>query len=87
MNRVSVSGGDPEKVFDIPAVDMPSHDSNDVPAYFDFKPTKDFAHFVCTGAVNDAFQVFTADSLSSPFTPEAATGASYDYLYPFWYRP
>lgn len=87
MNRVNISGGDSEKVFDIPAVDMPNHDLLHAPGYLGFKPTKDFRHFVCTGTINDAYQVFTADKLSSPFTPEAATNASYDYLYPFWYRP
>jgi dipeptidyl aminopeptidase/acylaminoacyl peptidase len=87
MNRISVSGGEPEKVFDIPSVDMPKHNIIDAPGYIGCKPTRDYRHFVCTGTINDAYQVFTADNLNSPFSPAAATTASYDYQYPFWYRP
>jgi len=87
LNRISVTGGEMEKVFDIPSVDMPNHDIIDVAAYIQFKPTKDFRHFICIGTVNDAYQVFTADNLSLPFSPEVTTDVSNDYLYPFWYRP
>ena len=87
LSRINAEGGTLEKVFDIPEVDMPKHGVDYAAAYMDFKPTKDFQHFVCTGAVNDAYQVYTTDNLTSPFTPEAVTGANRDYLYPFWYRP
>jgi hypothetical protein len=60
---------------------------SDAPGYIQFKQTKDFRYFVCVGTVNDAYQIFTTDNLSSPFTPEAATSASDDYQFPFWYRP
>ncbi len=87
LNRISATGGEPEKVFDIPAVNMPRHGINDAAGYIDFKPTKDHRHFVCIGTVNDAYQVFTTGNLSSPFSPEAATDASKDYQFPYWYRP
>ncbi len=87
LNRISATGGEPEKVFDIPKVDMPNHSVYGAAGYFDLKPAKDFQHFVCTGGVNDAYQVFTTDNLTAPFSPEAMTSVSSDYLYPFWYRP
>ncbi len=87
LNRVPVSGGDPEKLFDIPAVNMPNHGLIDVAAYDSFKPTADGAHFVLIGSVNDAFQVFTADSLTSPLGLTAVTSTSFDCEYPYWHRP
>jgi len=85
LNRISITGGVPEKILDIPSAD-PTDISN-APAYNEFKPTKDFRHFVLTGLVNDVHQVFTADTLSEPFSPEAVTDASHHCFFPFWHRP
>jgi Tol biopolymer transport system component len=87
LYRVAVSGGEPTLVLDIAPVDMANHGVAGTAGYSDFRPTKDGSHFVLTGAVNDAFQVFTADALNSPFNPEAATDAAWDCLFPFWHRP
>jgi|GEM_PF-4067755 len=87
LNRIGITGKKLEKVFDIPKVDMPNHSVYGAAGYFDFKPAKDFQHVVCTGGINDAYQVFTTDNLTSPFSPATVTAATSDYLYPFWYRP
>jgi Tol biopolymer transport system component len=86
LMKVSVNGGTPELVMEIPAVDSPRHHVSGASAYFDFSNAVNGDGFVFVSCMNDYYQIYTTEEFGDDFNKTMITGLGDDYFEPVWWK-